>query len=65
MARLQFWNFVPQEYTIYNAAPDLSVQVLGGLNNDDGVSNENGKKAIGLYQQNNNFARASRFLYIS
>ena len=62
MARLQFWNFVPQEYTIYNAAPDLSVQVLGGLNNDDGVSNENGKKAIGLYQQNNNFARASRFL---
>ena len=39
MARLQFWNFVPQEYTIYNAGPDLSVQVLGSLNNDDGVSN--------------------------
>ena len=64
MARLQFWNFVPQEYTIYNAAPDLSVQVLGSLN-DDGVSKKKKKKAIGLYQQNNNFARASRFLYIS
>ena len=26
--------------------------------------NENGKKAIGLNEQNNNFARASSFLYI-
>ena len=32
----------------------------GGLSNDDGDGNENGKKAIGLDRQNNNFARASR-----
>ena len=35
---------------------------LGGLSNDDGDGNENGKKPIGLDQQNNNIARASRFL---
>ena len=29
--------------------------------NDDGEGNENGKKAIGLNTQSNNFARASRF----
>ena len=29
--------------------------------NDDGDGNENGKKAIGLDKQNNNFVRASRF----
>ena len=34
---------------------------LGSLSNDDGDGNENGKKAIGLDWQNNNFARASRF----
>ena len=38
---------------------------LGSLSNDDGDGNENGKKAIGLDWQKNNFARASRFLYIS
>ena len=32
-----------------------------GRSNDDGDGNENGKKAIGLDWQNNNFARASRF----
>ena len=31
------------------------------LSNDDGDGNENGKKAIVLDWQNNNFARASRF----
>ena len=31
------------------------------LRNDDGDGNENGKKAVGLDWQNNNFARASRF----
>ena len=36
-------------------------RLLGRLSNDDGDVNENGKKAIGLDQQNNNFARASRF----
>ena len=34
---------------------------IGSLRNDDGDGNENGKKAIGLDKQNNNFARASRF----
>ena len=33
----------------------------GELRNNDGDGNENGKKAIGLDTQNNNFARASRF----
>ena len=31
-------------------------------NDDDHDGTENGKKAIGLDWQNNNFARASRFL---
>ena len=35
--------------------------IIGNLYNDDGDDNENGKKAIGLDWQNNNFARASRF----
>ena len=34
---------------------------IGSLSNDDGDVNENGKKAIDLVWQNNNFARASRF----
>ena len=36
-------------------------EVIGNLSNDDGDGNENGKKAIGLSLQKNNFARASRF----
>ena len=35
--------------------------VSGSLRNDYDDGNENGKKAIGLDKQNNNFARASRF----
>ena len=35
--------------------------VLGSLRKDYDDGNENGKKAIGLDKQNNNFARASRF----
>ena len=36
--------------------------IIGSLSNDDGDVNENGKKAIGFWDwQNNNFARASRF----
>ena len=35
--------------------------LLGSLSNDDGDGNENGKKAMGLDWQNNNFASASRF----
>ena len=34
---------------------------MGSLSNDVGDGNENGKKAIGLDWQNNNFARVSRF----
>ena len=36
-------------------------QKLGSLSNDDYDGNENGRKAIGINWQNNNFARASRF----
>ena len=36
-------------------------QKLGSLSNDDDDGNENGRKAIGINWQNNNFARASRF----
>ena len=41
----------------------MRLQTIGSLSNDDddGNGNENGKKAIGLDWQNNNFARASRF----
>ena len=35
--------------------------VEGSLRNDDGDVNENGKKGIRLYWQNNNCARATRF----
>ena len=37
--------------------------IIGNLSHDDGDGgdNDNGKKAIGLDSQNNNFARASRF----
>ena len=38
---------------------------LGSLSNDNSDFNENGKNPIGLDWQNNNFVRASRFLYIS
>ena len=34
---------------------------VGSLRNDDDDGKENGKKAISLDKQNNNFARASRF----
>ena len=40
-------------------------KLKGSLGNDDGDGNENGKKEIGSDKQNNNFAHASRFLYIS
>ena len=40
----------------------VSLEIIRSLSNDDGDVNENGKKAIGLHWQNNNFARASRFL---
>ena len=46
-----------------SAAPNKrrGPEKIGSLSNDDGDVNENGKKAIGLDWQNNNFARASRY----
>ena len=39
---------------------------LGSSRNDDGGGNDNGKNAIGLDKQNNNFARTSRsFVHFS
>ena len=42
-----------------------SQTIIGSFSNDEGDGNEDVKKAIGLDWQNNNFARASRFLHIS
>ena len=38
--------------------------LIRSLSNDDGDGNKNGKKAVGLDYQNNNFARASRFFVL-
>ena len=43
------------------AADVIEFATLGSLSNDDGDGNENGKKAIGLDWQNDNFTRVSRF----
>jgi len=37
----------------------MLIIILGSLSNDNGDGNKNGKKAIGLDWQNDNFARAS------
>ena len=42
-----------------------SGEIIESLSNDDGDSKKNGKKAMGLDWHNNNFARRSRYLYIS
>ena len=39
----------------------MAGKVLGSFGNEDGDGNEDVKKAIGLFTQNNNFARATRF----
>ena len=39
----------------------LDHNMIWSLSNDDGDGNENGKKEIRLYQQNNNFERTSCF----
>ena len=60
---------LPAQVTNQNArfasSSRLRIQLnnLGTLSEDDGDCNENGKKLIGLDWQNN-FARASCFLYI-
>ena len=51
--------------SILEKYPVICKLLLGSLSNDHGDGNQNGKNSIGLQQQNNNFARASRFLYIS
>ena len=53
-----------REGSVSIAHPVLSC-TLGSLSNGDGDGNDNGKKAMGLDWQNNNFACASRFLNIS
>ena len=62
-----FWYFArpPHPYPHkFSNGPSLKVHLLslGSLSIDDGDGNEDGRKAIGLDWQNNNFARASRFL---
>ena len=47
--------------TCHGQARPTLAGLLGSFSNDDGDRNEDGKKAIGLDWQNNNFARASRF----
>ena len=41
----------------------IPILILGfkGLSSNNGSGNKNDKKAIGFYQQNNNFACAARF----
>ena len=51
---------VPCEPNLLTASPNA---LLESFSNDDG--NESAKKRNGFDKQNNNFARASRFLYIS
>ena len=54
----------PYNFSERSSRPPNSA-LIGSLSNDDGDLKENGNNAIGLDWQNNNFARASRFLYIS
>ena len=67
---LQGRIFFPLAPSYNTPLPTQSILVsspltIGRLSNDDGDGKENGKKTKGLDWQNNNFARASRFLYIS
>ena len=57
-----FWLNLVTEYQPY---PDLLCSALGSLRNDGDEGNENGKKAVGLDLQNNNFACALRFFVYS
>ena len=54
----------PLQFDSRKRPPPESFDELGSLSNDNGDSNgnEKSKKVIGLDLQNNNFARASRFL---
>ena len=52
----------PLEYRKFIFFTISFLVTIGSLSNDNGDGSENGKKAVGLDRQNNNFARASRFL---
>ena len=60
-------EFGEQLQLLFSKLPSASFSLmspsslLGSLRNEDGDSNENGKKAVGLDKENNNFARAARF----
>ena len=55
---IQGWWFILWPYSV------CLFYTLGSLSNDDGDGNENSKKTTGLLdKQNNNFARASRFVF--
>ena len=45
----------------FKMRPSFTLGIRDSLRNEDDDGNENGKKAIGLDKENNNFARASRF----
>ena len=51
----------PEDYWQFFVRRLKSSVAIGGSSNDDGDVNGNGKKAIDLVWQNNNFARASHY----
>ena len=56
------WNMTSTPRGLSEFFTFVSDTSLGSLSDYDGDGSEDGKKAIGLDWQNNNFARASRFL---
>ena len=52
-------------FHITSPLPCWCLKTIERLSNGDGDGYRNSKNAIGLHWQNNNFARASCFLYIS
>ena len=51
----------PRKETLATQATMVATFLDHNSGEKDGDGNENGKKAIGLYQKNNNFAHASHF----
>ena len=49
----------------YGSNSHFWITTVGSFSDKDGDGNENGKKAIGLYQQNNNLPMHHTFLCIS
>ena len=54
----------PRKETLATQATMVATFLDHNSGEKDGDDNENGKKAIGLYQKNNNFAHASHFFCI-